>query len=783
MRTTFNLLILFLIIFPVSSFSQGNGMDEWRDELPYNNCIALEEAGSRIYSATPYGLFYFDREDNSIQRISKVNGLSDMGISALSYNNETKTLVVAYSNTNIDLITGNSIINISDIKRKQILGYKTINNVYSYGKYAWLACGFGVIVLDLERREIKETCYIGAEGSQVNVLDLIIDTDGTIYAASEKGLYTANVNDPDLANFASWHIDPRIDPNGRYNTITSFAGKIFVNKSSEAFNQDSIYIISGNSSSLWALPVDNDVRRLVTSSNSLIVIYNFFIYRFDTNLNLITNIWSYYPAGCNPSDAFVDQSDQIWIADLFQGLVTYHISKDYFSQVTLNGPSSEKAFSLTANGNNLYVAPGGRDSPWSPLWVNGEIYRFDNSSWKNLNKYTTPGLDSVHDVVVIAVDPSDTRRWYAGSWGSGLVEFYDTTLVQGYDESNSTLKHHSGSPDHGDIRVGGLCFDKDNNLWVTNSHNVTALSMKKPDGTWQAFNISELEESDFSQVIVDDYNQKWIVMRYGNTNPYSLLVFDDNNTTRKVRKLNSSEGNGHIPGNTVLSIANDIEGKIWIGTESGIAVFYTPENVLSGQDFDAQQILVEQDGYVQYLLDNEAVTCITVDGANRKWIGTDRSGVFYLSSDGTTEIHHFTEENSPLLSNRISSIAINELGEVFFATDKGIISFKGSATPGGEKFDKHNVYASPNPVPPDYSGNIKIYGLPGNPDVRITDISGTVVFAQPAISGLEQDKATTMVEWNGRNLNGQKPHSGVYLVFATDPDGTEKVVAKILIIN
>jgi hypothetical protein len=211
-----------------------------------------------------------------------------------------------------------------------------------------------------------------------------------------------------------------------------------------------------------------------------------------------------------------------------------------------------------------------------------------------------------------------------------------------------------------------------------------------------------------------------------------------------------------------------------VGTEKGVAVFYSPENVFTGQPFDAQRILVEQDGYVQYLLENETATAIAVDGANRKWIGTDRGGVFLFSADGTQQIYHFTAEDSPLLSNRVTGIAIDNItGEVYFATDVGTISFKSTATDGGDT--NSDVYAYPNPVREGYDGYIAIKGLVSNAQVRITDISGKLIFSTKAEGG--------QAIWNGQNFDGKKAKTGVYLVFASNDDGSEKVVTKILFIN
>jgi ligand-binding sensor domain-containing protein len=332
------------------------------------------------------------------------------------------------------------------------------------------------------------------------------------------------------------------------------------------------------------------------------------------------------------------------------------------------------------------------------------------------------------------------------------------------------LQHHSQSNDTSDIRVGGVAFDKDGNLWAVCTHTNNCLS-KLSGGVWTGYSIPLNNSSDLGQLLIDRNNQKWMLMRFEDQNPNSILVFTENGS--QAVKLNSSVGSGNIPGNNVFAIAEDLNGEIWVGTEQGIGVFYSPENIfVPGQNFDAQQVLVQQGTYTQYLMENETVTAIAVDGGNNKWIGTDRGGLYQFSPDGTTQLNHFTQDDSPLFSDRITCIAINQNGEVFVGTDKGVISYRGAATPPQ---NTEKVYAFPNPVKKDYTGLIAITGLVGNASVKITDVNGTLVYATTAEGG--------QAIWDGRNFDGRKALTGIYLVFASTSTGTEKAVTKILIIN
>jgi len=309
---------------------------------------------------------------------------------------------------------------------------------------------------------------------------------------------------------------------------------------------------------------------------------------------------------------------------------------------------------------------------------------------------------------------------------------------------------------------------------VVNSSAPSLLSRKTPAGEWTAYSLGSAASGvEVDKIAIDLENQKWLLGRNLN-----LYVFNDNNTPDNpaddlTKKLSSNAGGGAIPGSFVRSIAVDREGLVWLGTDEGVVVFYSPQNVFSGQNFDAQKVLIEQDGYGQYLLETETVTAIAVDGSNRKWFGTDRAGLFLMSADGTKQIAHFTEENSPLLSNSITALTLNDDGELFIATPKGLVSYRSEAVPPKETLSEVQVF--PNPVYQNFTGNIAIRGLVENSNVKITDISGNLVYSTAAQGG--------QAVWNGYNFDGKKATTGVYLVFISNNDGTKTEVTKIMIVN
>lgn len=768
------ILDLFLLIFIGNSNAQSIAIGQWRDHLPYEKCISVTEAGDKIYCATPYDIFYYDKSDNSVNRISKITGLSDIGISSINYNTKYKTLVVAYTDANIDLIKDNTIINISDIKRKQILGNKTINKILFVDKYAYLSCGFGIVVLDIDKEEIHDTYYIGPEGSHINVLDLTFDDDDSLFfAATEKGIYKASYNNPNLAYFASWTKDTIIPhPDLKYNIIEYFNKKVYVNNSNSAFGSDTVFAYDGNN---WYQPFDTSyvsTRRNILSLYDKLVIVNYSnVDVFDKDLNKIMRVWTYNPGSVVPQDAIIDEDNSIWIADCFSGLVKSWNKGWNSEQIKPNGPCSNKVFSMAVADNDLWVTPGGKNSSWGNLWNYGGLYSFIDNNWNSYNHRQYEFMDTIRDVLCAAVDPYNIKRVYVGSWGYGLYEFVNGKLNNIYTDANSSLQQNVEAAR---INIGGLCFDNNDNLWIANSSASSILSVKESNGDWKAFNLGSFASGiEAGQIAIDSCNQKWILTR-----EHNIFVFNDNNTISntsddQVKKLSGDVGNGNLPGNYIHSIAVDLDGQVWIGTDQGVAVFYSPENIFTNDNFDAEQILVEYGGHYRPLLESEDVTAIAVNGANQKWFGTERAGVFLMSDDGTKEIHHFTEENSPLFSNSITSIVINKDGEVFFGTSKGIISYKDEAVPPNQQ--NENVYAYPNPVREGYNGTIAIKGLVGNADVKITDISGTLIYATKAQGG--------QAIWDGKNFNGRKAHTGVYLVFVSNDDGSKTLVTKILFMN
>jgi hypothetical protein len=770
-----NCFFLFLLV-PSFAFSQGIGIGQWRTHLPYQRVIGVELAGEKVYAATPYDLFIYNTEDNRLSLLNKVNGLSDIGVSSIRYSNDHKTLLVAYANTNIDLIRADEIVNISDIKNKELIGNKTINNIMFIDKYAYLSCGFGIVVIDIVREEVYDTYLIGPQGSYINVFDLEV-YDNTLYAATENGVYYAPLNSPNLADFNQWTKDTRLrHPNLRYTQIEAFADKLFLNYSRNVYNADTLFVFNGNNWDYFDKTNTSLHRQVRAYANRLLVVNHFNVYIYDENLDMIQSIYAPEGTGVEPLAAAFDASGNYWVGDRKRGLLKT-FNNGFSAEAFLpNGPGTTSVYELKARGNYVWVAPGGRRNDWGKMYIIDGVFSFDGSQWRTYNSSNTPGFDTISDFVSVAIDPQNPKKAYIGTWQEGVIEFTDFEKTEIYSTHNSSLGPWLADPSL--VNISGLGFDSYNNLWACNTGATNILSMRKPNGEWKAFYLGSTASGiDVANMIIDKSNNKWIIRR----SEGKIMVFNDNNTfdnpaDDQLKILTSSANAGNIPGNAVFSMAVDLDGAVWVGTDKGPVVFYNPERIFqTGVNYDAQQILVPRNdgtGQADFLLGSEKILAIAVDGSNKKWFGTE-NGVFLMSKDGLEQIFYFNTDNSPLLSNTVNSIAITDDGEVFFGTPNGIISFKGNATT--PPVVNTDVYAYPNPVRQEYSGPVAIKGMVRDAIVKITDLSGNLVFQTRSEGG--------QAIWDGRSINGNHVSPGIYLVFITDNFGEEKLVTKVMMMR
>jgi streptogramin lyase len=768
----FTLIIASLL--SMTAFAQdGIGIGNWRTHLPYQRVIDVEPVGNKVYAATQFELFYYDTEDNSINILNKINGLSDIGISTIAYNESQRKLFVAYTNANVDLIYNDGTIkNMSDIKKKIMVGNKSINNVFFDGDLAYVACGFGIVVFDLKKEEVKDTYYIGNQGDAVNVTDIAF-YNGKIYACTDDGMYYAALDAPNLANYAAWHFDNGlIHPHLAYNEMEVFNGKLYLNYDG-GFNADTLFVFDG---SHWDYSMKNEVSQryeLRAYDDRFLVSYRYAVREFDRDMNEVLNIYS--PGGSIlPLSTAIDNKGNYWIGDTRRGLV---MTSDGWNNMDVkpNGPASKNVFELQACGDQVWIATGGHASNWGKRYMKEGVARFDGS-WTIFNNMTMPDqLTDFSDFICTATNPNDPSVTYVGTWGDGLLKFKDNELVEVFNADNSTLEHWV--QDQSLINISGLAFDSKGNLWVANTGASNLLSAMEPNGTWHSFNLGgSLSGIDIGTLLIDQNDYKWITRRSG-----EVIVFNDNGTLDnpaddRTANLNTAQGSGKLLG-SVNCLTVDNQGNIWAGTDKGPCLFDDSKKIFNGGNFDATQVKVPRnDGTQQFdylFAGSNVLSMASIGGSDQIWFGLE-SGVYLMSFDGNPkEIHYFNTTNSPLLDNAVTTMAVDKSGEVFFGTTSGIISYRGeAATPEPYVSD---VVAYPNPVRSGYSGFVGIKGLVSNSLVRITTVDGAFVTQLISEGG--------QAVWDCTDINGVKVQPGVYLIFTSTKQGTDKFATKILIQN
>jgi ligand-binding sensor domain-containing protein len=738
---------------------------DWKTHLSYSSGKQVADGIDRIYCGTQNGLYYYDKTDNTIHIITRVEGLSDLEINTIDFSKDHNLLLLGYENANVDIVLEKDIYNIPDIKREQITGNKTIHNILFISDYAYLSCGFGIVVINLTKREIKDTYYIGENGGLINVYDMAFD--GTwLYAATENGIYQANINNPNLIDYNNWSkITDIPNADGKFTSVCWFGNKLYANFRAETGSVDSLYYFESGFWQQFQAIERSTYYHVGKSHDRLLVVSRNYVVVYDADNQKIRHLLA-----ANPNHAVLDDDNILWAADRLEGMF---ISPNEWTRdpVLPNGPKSKDVASMAIMDDILYTVAGNVTSGWNNTWNHAELNTLQANFWSG-----TSTVD-YRDLIHLVVDPSDKYHVFAASWGYGLLEYRNSELVEVYDQSNSTLQTFIENENY--YRLGGVTYDKNGNLWVTNSNVPEPVSVRKPDGKWRSYDLDgKLRVNALGRIITTEYNHQWVLCPQG----MGLFAFDMNGTLDdesddRYEKFNVVDVNNKIISNDVYSFAEDHDGNIWVGTDKGIVVYYSPSRVFDEGLFYGQQIIVPRNdgtGLADILLGTEKVTAIAVDGANRKWVGTAKAGVFLFSEDGLENLHHFTTENSPILSNNILDISIDgEKGTVYFGTDKGLISYKSTAIDGKDNFG--DVYVYPNPVREDYQGEIVITGLVGNVNVKITDITGNIVYETTALGG--------QAIWDGKTFSGDRVHTGIYMIFCTNDDGTQTHITKLLVIN
>ena len=756
MRKTYIYILLLVVFFQTTLYAQDW---KWKSYLAYYNTTLVAEANNNVFAVADGSLYSYNKEDQSVQTYSKLNGLSDVSITQLGYNADVNTLLIVYDNGNIDLWGEDGIYNLPFLKNSTVVQDKTVNAITFDGEYAYLASQFGIMVVNMQKKEVADTYRIG------NVSSCCV-LSNYLYAATEQGIRRGSLND-NLLDAANW---------------TDYSAEVvqdivaFQNTLCYVISGDGVYYQAEGSSRKWIN--DAGIKGMKVESGKLLAYTNGKVY-IASSLNTPDQITGLSTI----QDVSTLKDNAYWIANAAGGILGIQKNGSAYTRIlektTIDGPKRNMPYFMDFVEGQLLVPGGGR---WMDRENNPATFmRYKDGMWANLDDSSLAskaGIDFCRDFLCVAVDPVDTSHYFIASYGEGLFEFRGMDFQKMYNIDNSPLQYVV--PDDGKpqpyprhyVRVSGLDFDAAGNLWTVSAGVNDVIQVLQPDGNWVTLRDLPISYSPTTGSLLFLSNGL-LVANIPRASNAGIFIMDNNGTLdasddtyNLYSTLVSTQGEA-LSASEFYCITEDKMGSLWVGTNIGPVIGY---NTSDGYRFNRIVLFDESD----YLLNGERVNCIAVDGGNRKWIGTQNSGVFLVSEDGTEVLENFTTENSPLFSDCIQSIAIHpQTGEVFIGTDKGIISYQGDATEGSE--DYTSVHAYPNPVRPDFDDKVIITGLMDQSEVKITDLAGNLIYRSTCIGG--------QLTWDCRNAQGRRVATGVYLVLAATPDAKESVVTKIMVVK
>ena len=759
-----NVLFFLLIFFTQNSFAQENL--SWQGYFSYTDIKDLSASTTQVFAASENALFSKNLTTNVVKTTNTIDGLSGQTISALYYSAASNKTLVGYENGLIIAIneTDGTLLNIVDIINKQLPpNIKKINHFMEIGGTAYVSCDFGIVQFNLATMQFGDTYFIGDNGAEIIVNQTAV-YNGFIYAATNSGIRRATVTNKNLIDYRQWETIAT----GNWSSVLVFGADLYaINGAGSVHKFDSV---SNTFVGFIVLPQSAVDAR--STDNYLIISTGNSVYMYNNQMALVRQINNNQITNSNPlfSCATII-GDSVFIGTKENGLIVAALSSaGIFENITPLGPTRNNIFSLQATATSLWAVYGDYTADYNPYPLDSYgISKFNANGWMNIPYKDVLGAQSLTRILV---NPSNENEVYASSFFSGLLKLENDIPKILYNQTNSGLESLTFvGPTYIDIRINGTAFDKSGNLWVTNSRIKNGLKVLKTSGQWQSYAMDGILESpndnNFGTIAIDKNGTKWL-----STNSDGVVGF--NESTNTFKKITAGSDTGNLPTSNARTVAIDTRNQLWIGTTKGLRVLPNVGNFQTEDQMKANPIIILEDNLAQELLFEQFITDIAVDGANNKWIGTADSGLFLVSPNGQETKYHFTINNSPLPSNVINDVAINNLtGEVFIATSKGLVSFKGTATTANDDLSK--VYVYPNPVRPEYTGTVKVAGLLNKANIKITDIEGNLVYETTSEGGT--------IEWDTTAFGKYKVASGVYMIFISAQDGVETKVKKVMIIR
>lgn len=769
-------LLLCMLCLSVTAQQLGT----WRLHLSYYIATKSEAGGSTIYSLMNGNLLSYDTEDGEVRTYDHMDILSDVGIAYIAYSNEADKLLIVYSNGNIDLLDkDDNVQNLSSLKDKTMLN-KEVANVSIAGSMAYLATGFGFVEVDMKEGVFRNTYRLPF------TIYCITASDEAVFIGTPEGIRYCKKED-NLQLAENWKI--RLGWGG-FNSMLFFQNKLI------AKNQDGIFVLD---------PYNTSKQYRITQGNftSLKQIGKQLFWHNKKTCGFTSDVSGTDPTtlgaavttiSCENNWSDVSHANgTYWMSEQENGLRGYKMSGNEFiptgEVIQPSSPIRDLGYNVSWAGDRLLVAGGintvsGFKNPATSMY-------YENGEWTNFTELETTGrfakVEPVNTTDLVQ-DPLDNTHHFASLYRSGLCEYKDGKFVELYNAINSPLKSglktaHTMREFYRQVFCSALSYDAEGNLWMAQSMLDTTFYVRKPDGKWLELYYENFKQTSLIDKILHHSSGIKLVSsrRLERRGVFCIDMKGTERTTddktRLLQDFVNQDDTPYLP-DQFFCLCEDLEGMVWVGTSAGLFVIEDVTKVFD-KDFHFTQIKINRNdgsGLADYLFNDVSISCIAIDAANRKWIGTQSNGAYLISDDGQEMLHHFTTEDSPLLSNNVQSIAVHPgTGEVAFGTDKGICTFISDATTPEEELEKSNVVVFPNPVTPDYNGPIAIRGLVEDSEVKIISTGGQLVWNGTSSGGT--------CTWNGVANNGKPVASGIYHVVANTPEGGKAIMTRIVIVR
>ena len=768
-------LLLCMLCLSVTAQQLGS----WRLHLSYYIATKSEVGGSTIYSLMNGNLLSYDTEDGEVRTYDHMDILSDAGIAYIAYSNEADKLLIVYNNGNIDLLDkDDNVQNLSSLKDKTMLN-KEVANVSIAGSMAYLATGFGFVEVDMKEGVFRNTYRLPY------TIHCITASDEAVFIGTPEGIRYC-LKDGNMQLEENWKI--RLGWGG-FNSMHFFQNKLV------AKNQDGIFVLDPYNTTKQYRIARGNFTSLKQTGKQLFW-HNKTTYGYtsdvsgtdEASLNAAVTTISYENNWSDVSHV----NGTYWMSEQEKGLRGYKMSGNEFipteEVIQPSSPIRDLGYNVSWAGDRLLVA-GGINTVGSFENPATSMY-YENGEWTNFTELERTGrfakVTPVNTTDLVQ-DPLDDTHHFASPYRSGLCEYRNGKFVELYNPDNSPLKSIQPSSTsswyYKQVLCSALSYDADGNLWMAQSMLDTTFYVRKPDGNWFKLRYNEMSGSSLIDKILHHSSGIKLVSsrRLDKRGVFCIDMKGTERTTddktRLLQDFVNQDNTPYLP-DQFFCLCEDLDGMVWVGTSAGLFVIEDVTKVFN-KDFYFTQIKINRNdgsGLADYLFNDVAISCIAIDAANRKWIGTQANGAYLISADGQEMLHHFTTEDSPLLSNNVQSIAVHPgTGEVAFGTDKGICTFISDATTPEEELEKSNVVVFPNPVTPDYNGPIAIRGLVENSEVKIISTGGQLVWNGTSSGGT--------CTWNGVANNGKPVASGIYHVVANTPEGGKAIMTRIVIVR